>query len=502
MVHGDNIYLRELQNFFFEVLGMMSITHYGAVGDGRTDNYGPLQVAIDDAHRRGLSFLYVPFGRFIYTGELINIGDIIFMGNPHAHIINVRTGEEIEIHQFGWFNGDGNYYTKTEADGKFVDIAGDTMTGPLAIGSNSVTSGTLSFAQGFATASGEYSHAEGYGTTASAFNAHAEGYQSTASGNTSHAEGDGCVASGITSHAECSHTTASGHRSHAEGYQTTSSGENSHSEGHQTTASGGTSHAEGSTTESRGHRSHAEGWGSVTSNGQAHAEGLFTVAQGRSQHTEGEANIIDTTTTENSDARGTYLHIAGNGSVASGGQVQSRSNAYTLDWSGNGWFAGDVYVGSTSGTNKDAGSKKLATEEYVDTHGGSKSIITGVLNEDYEATSDTNYPIPLTLSESSGTGISIVNNGITIGTGVSKVKISGIANIYADTAGASKLSLYSDNTKVFEISITMSASSKGTIVIPTYVLPVTNGTALYMQLSMANGDIVYADTTWLTVEEV
>lgn len=113
-VTGDNIYLRELQNFFFEVLGMMSITHYGAIGDGRRDNYGPLQVAIDDAHRRGVSFLYVPYGRFIYTGELINIGDIIFIGNPHAHIVNIRTGQEIEIKQFGWI-GD-NYYNKQEID--------------------------------------------------------------------------------------------------------------------------------------------------------------------------------------------------------------------------------------------------------------------------------------------------------------------------------------------------------------------------------------------------
>lgn len=117
-VTGDNIYLRELQNFFFEVLGMMSITHYGAIGDGRRDNYGPLQVAIDDAHRRGLSFLYVPYGRFIYTGELINIGDLIFIGNPHAHIVNIRTGEEIEIKQFGSYKVDvgDNYYTKEEVD--------------------------------------------------------------------------------------------------------------------------------------------------------------------------------------------------------------------------------------------------------------------------------------------------------------------------------------------------------------------------------------------------
>ena len=114
-VTGDNIYLRELQNFFFEVLGMMSITHYGAIGDGRTDNYGPIQVAIDDANRRGLAYIYVPYGRFIYTGELINMENITFVGNPKAKIVNIRTGEEITILQFGIRTND-NYYSKTELD--------------------------------------------------------------------------------------------------------------------------------------------------------------------------------------------------------------------------------------------------------------------------------------------------------------------------------------------------------------------------------------------------
>lgn len=43
----------------------------------------------------------------------------------------------------------------------------------------------------------------------------------------------------------------------------------------------------------------------------------------------------------------------------------ARSNAHTLDWEGNAWYSGDVYVGSTSGTNRDEGSKKLATEDSV-----------------------------------------------------------------------------------------------------------------------------------------
>lgn len=114
-VTGDNIYLRELQNFFFEVLGMMSVTHYGAIGDGRTDNYGPLQVAIDDANRRGLSYIYVPYGRFIYTGELINMDKVEFVGNPHAHILNIRTGVEIPIKQFG-LDTTSKFYTKDEVN--------------------------------------------------------------------------------------------------------------------------------------------------------------------------------------------------------------------------------------------------------------------------------------------------------------------------------------------------------------------------------------------------
>jgi hypothetical protein len=54
--------------------------------------------------------------------------------------------------------------------------------------------------------------------------------------------------------------------------------------------------------------------------------------------------------------------MVGNGSGIS---TSDHSNAHTLDWNGNAWYSGDVYVGSTSGKNKDEGSKKLATEDFV-----------------------------------------------------------------------------------------------------------------------------------------
>ena len=174
------------------------------------------------------------------------------------------------------------------------------------------------------TASGQFSHAEGNGTTASNAASHAEGTVTTASGQFSHAEGRSTTASGYAAHTEGSSTAASGYASHAEGYETTASGQYSHAEGYNTTASG---------------------W-------YSHAEGEGTTASGGYQHVQGKYNIEDT--------EDKYAQIIGNGTSDA-----ARSNAHTLDWDGNAWFAGAVYVGSTSGTNKDDGSKILATQEYV-----------------------------------------------------------------------------------------------------------------------------------------
>lgn len=135
----------------------------------------------------------------------------------------------------------------------------------------------------------------------------------------------------------------------AEGQGTKASGDDSHAEGYNTTAQVSSSHAEGYKTAARGTNSHAEGYFSETFGHASHAEGRGTKASGENQHVQGKYNISDTTS----------AHIVGNGAF------QKNSNAHTLDWQGNAWFAGDVYTGSTSGTNKDDGSKKLATEEYV-----------------------------------------------------------------------------------------------------------------------------------------
>ena len=137
--------------------------------------------------------------------------------------------------------------------------------------------------------------------------------------------------------AEGQDTIASGVRSHAEGWNARALNDDSHAEGHNTVASGYYSHAEGLNTAASGYCSHAEG--------------RNTTASGNTQHVQGKNNVRDSS----------LAHIVGNGSSDS-----NKSNAHTLDWKGNAWFAGDVYTGSTSGKNKDEGSKILATKEYVD----------------------------------------------------------------------------------------------------------------------------------------
>ena len=236
-----------------------------------------------------------------------------------------------------------------------MDNNNPTGTGSFSLNRKSGTTvGKNSFVCGSSnTASSEYSYAEGFTTTASGYCSHAEGQYTTASGGISHAEGYNTAASGAHSHAEGDNTRAFGMSSHAEGNRARATSSDDSISITTDTNKGYYTHAEGYGTVAYGRCSHAEGNGTKSSGNDSHTEGYGTIASGSSQHVQGKCNVDDTA--------GTYSHIIGNGTT-----TRSRSNAHTVDWSGNAWYAGDVYVGSTSGTNKDEGSKKLATEEYVD----------------------------------------------------------------------------------------------------------------------------------------
>lgn len=128
---------------------------------------------------------------------------------------------------------------------------------------------------------------------------------------------------------------------------TSASGEYSFAEGPETMATGYGSHAEGSATAASGDFSHAEGQNTRALGQNSHAEGQNTYADGADSHVQGRYNVRD--------GSNLYAHIVGNGTA------DTRANIHTVDWQGNAWFAGDVYVKSTSGINKDTGSRKLVS---------------------------------------------------------------------------------------------------------------------------------------------
>ena len=282
----------------------------------------------------------------------------------------------------------------SHAEGECTIASGDCSH---AEGDSTTASGYNSHAEGYVTtALGDGSHAEGYCTEALGDESHAEGYGTIAYGAGSHAEGGRIttsttcyIAAGSSefsldsmgwyyprigqvlatddayaqvvniigdtayldrplsqdtdvrkvyiltgafednAHSEGYSTTASGYNSHAEGCSTSASGDDAHAEGSYTLASGEDAHAEGYYTVASGEMAHAEGGYTSAKGNAAHAEGYETIASGHGSHVQGTYNIEDT--------ESKYAHIVGNGT-----DLDSRSNAHTLDWEGNAWYQGGV----------------------------------------------------------------------------------------------------------------------------------------------------------------
>ena len=198
----------------------------------------------------------------------------------------------------------------------------------------------------YSTALGGSCKATGHSSFANGLACEALGDYSTAVGKGSFATGEAGLSNGLM--------TTAGREAFATGRYSEATGRGSLATGNSTKATGQYSLAEGQSTQATASYSHAEGLGSIATASAAHAEGNYTIAASANQHVEGKYNIEDSATK--------YAHIVGNGTSTS-----ARSNSHTIDWNGNAWFAGDVYVSSTSGIDQDEGSKKLATEGYVET---------------------------------------------------------------------------------------------------------------------------------------
>ena len=142
------------------------------------------------------------------------------------------------------------------------------------------------------------------------------------------------------------------------------------------------SHAEGMTTEAKGSSSHTEGMYTVANGNCVHAEGQYNIGDMFLAYPDWAANtsyevedrvwytdILLECTVANSDEsfnsahwktvnmNSNFAHIVGNGT-----SNNARSNAYALDWDGNGHFMGDVYVGANADSS---GGTKLVKDVQV-----------------------------------------------------------------------------------------------------------------------------------------
>ena len=140
---------------------------------------------------------------------------------------------------------------------------------------------------------------------------------------------------------------ASAYYSHAEGYMTTASAPYSHAEGSNTVASNLSCHAEGSGTTASGNCSHAENMGCIASGSNSHAEGYHTIARGEHSHASGSHTIagmeVFALGRYNKKAEDVAL-VVGNGWGNESNEW--RSDALTLDYSGNLKLAGNLTANS------------------------------------------------------------------------------------------------------------------------------------------------------------
>lgn len=222
-------------------------------------------------------------------------------------------------------------------------------------------------AKGEGNVAGYCADASGQETLALGNHSTTEGYLTEATGDRAYAGGRGAKAKGLVSFARGQDVTASGDFSTALGGYTqaggnysTALGQGSEAPGENAIAMGGLTKASGECATATGSRAHAKGKNSF-------AMGRNTYAGSANQFVSGVANLIDTSNK--------YVHIVGNGLE----NASSRSNAYTLDWNGNAWFAGDITIGANEDkvdveTKIETLSDITHTFEFLNTHNTEKRL--------------------------------------------------------------------------------------------------------------------------------
>lgn len=258
----------------------------------------------------------------------------------------------------------------TYVDGRYIDISGTNNSvnftlpiwsgTPTTVPSTSPYSGTYSAQRAIVMNStdnialGDFSLANGIGTSALGRGGHSEGIYTMAFGENCRAEGYRSIAYSPGSHAEGSGTTAYNPHCHAEGSSTFVGGVAAHAEGKSTVAFGNFSHSEGLQTVSYGLYSHAEGYKTTAVGLDSHAEGNYTVANGDYSHTEGN----------NTKTVNAYEHANGQYNSSVSGSAIFGDSGNTLFTVGNGTSDatrknaldirqnGDIYFNKYTDTDK------------------------------------------------------------------------------------------------------------------------------------------------------
>lgn len=243
-------------------------------------------------------------------------------------------------------------------------------------------------------------------------------------------------------------------------------------------ASGTSAVAEGAASAS-GDYSHAEGGGTIASGDYSHAEGLWTVAASDYQHVFGKYNITD--------SNDTYVEIVGNGI-----DDNNQSNAYTLDWNGNGVYAGKVTVGADPTNAMD-----VATKQYVD----NKNIMYGINASTVTTTQNTYHKIPIKESTNIGNELSIDSGGIKIGSGISYIMVSGTITFERIASGRTHITLYKNNA-VQKGIITRLGGNWETAQISNVLIPVQENDIIYLYTRTQDAGNALTEASTLTVEVI
>lgn len=308
----------------------------------------------------GIEYIYAKQYWFIESYIAKGVG---FLGN--ASLWGDVSGFTEEVHDAPFLitgnmdNGDSSYteglYLFTETEGQhtvkieritydYTKLPTELVYGRSREAVNVVDNGTSSYfgysiGTGNSLVSKRATFAIGCHNIISGDSSKTFGSENTISGNSSHAVGLYNTITSVRSYAFGGNNTVSGQESCAVGKSNTASGANSTAIGTGCTASGQYSTAVGTSSQASGIGSLALGSGATASGTIATAIGQGSIAKNVGQLVFGMNNVLDPSENPSTE-KGDYVEIVGNGA-----NKNNRSNARTLDWSGNESLAGSITLG-------------------------------------------------------------------------------------------------------------------------------------------------------------